>query len=142
MEDMINRRIIEMREVTIFIKTGERRKPKEGEWFRNNFGNFTKNINSCLTNSDSVIVTKYEIEIPEGAEGIDITPFTSSSNDGKDFRYIYPSIFLSLKKKIKKWIWRIERSSFFITEKPMSEKEMINFPFAEKVEGTEIEVEE
>lgn len=84
----------------LFIETGEIRQPKAGEYF-----SISSGVLKCVADRvvmPSPILTRHEIEIPEGANGLTLVPY-----DGA-IPQIFDRITIPLprpKKKVKKTVY-------------------------------------
>ncbi len=130
----------------LFIETGEVRNPNNAEWFMANTEHPLQS--EGIIYGDRNILTRHEIEIPEGAIGmIPLWQFTDGEEVGHKNWVPIPRP----KKKVKKWQWlfRTDIDEIKLTScRYRSEKDVFDtlgrhcvsilFPVME----TEIEVEE
>lgn len=126
-----------MRKAYLFVETGETRKAKDGEYvlFDEKDGDIYRATDFT---SEYPILTRHEIEIPEGANMMTIqTRGTCNTPPALHFPIPRP------KKMVKKWQWRC--GNLWFTKEHFTEKQIkarSNIPGLSKVKGSEIEVEE
>lgn len=125
----------------LFIETGEMKKPKDGEWYYDNNDHSITQSDRDFKFVDAPILTRHEIEIPDGATEIGYT-FKTPLCGAKFIPTPRP------KKKVKKWRWVIatKKGKDVGTTTHMTESELHriypNQKWYHRIDETEIEVEE
>jgi hypothetical protein len=105
-----------MRRAYLFIETGEVRTPKENEWGISDTGNICEFASDNPYMDDAAtILTRHEIEIPEGAEKY---YFQVYDGNGRPLLPCDEPPLPRPKKKVKvyQWLYKLANGNFRITE--------------------------
>lgn len=130
----------------LFIETGEVRRPKDGEWVIFEDGDFVLNIDDDYI-AKYPIVTRHEIEIPEGANNATVA---FQRVDGC-LRGSISHVEIPIprpKKKVKKWRWAMatKKGKDVGITNHMTEEELHRYypnqMWYHRIDETEIEVDE
>lgn len=133
--------------IVVFVPTGEDGVPKKGDWY------FTPELNRYILATENwqwatrPIVTRHEIEVPDGAETVRVstssTPPKLATWSAHHFDLPKP------KKKVKRWRWAFQSvpdGDTTVTYMRFTEDEVrVNMPnciFYHRIDETEIEEEE